>query len=108
MRWHMFSASAMWALGAVQFLARRWRQGAWAPLHRGLGRLFLGPGPRFFLGGEVGRGSEVGEVGKCQGPGGGGEGLLLGNMLHLVCLFLTANKMKFLLPFQRQPRGGVV
>ncbi|CAJ1452018.1 unnamed protein product, partial [Effrenium voratum] len=42
MRWHMFSASAMWALGAVQFLARRWRQGAWAPLHRGLGRLFLG------------------------------------------------------------------
>ncbi|CAE8728480.1 unnamed protein product, partial [Polarella glacialis] len=41
MRWHMLSGSAMWGLGFVQVVMRRWRQGPLAWVHRFCGRAFL-------------------------------------------------------------------
>eukprot|EP00419_Tripos_fusus_P052857 CAMPEP_0172808940 /NCGR_PEP_ID=MMETSP1075-20121228/7968_1 /TAXON_ID=2916 /ORGANISM="Ceratium fusus, Strain PA161109" /LENGTH=327 /DNA_ID=CAMNT_0013648133 /DNA_START=51 /DNA_END=1031 /DNA_ORIENTATION=+ len=41
MRWHMFSASAMWVLGAGQFLLKPFRRGRLAWVHRTTGLAFL-------------------------------------------------------------------
>jgi len=41
MRWHMFSASAMWVLGAGQFLLKPFRRGRLAWIHRTMGLAFL-------------------------------------------------------------------